>query len=60
MVIDRVVPVGAISTRDLEIWGRGFKCRFLPPTDDLFASLIEQLDQIEATPLRLLVNKSAL
>lgn len=32
------------STRDLEIWGRGSKCRFPLPTDDLFASLIGQLD----------------
>lgn len=56
MVIDRVVSVGTISASELEMWGRGFKRRFLPPTDDLFASLIGQLDQIEATPLPLLVR----
>lgn len=47
---ERIIAVGLLSERDLDVLGRGFS-RFFPVSrDDVFADLLGRLDQIEATP----------
>lgn len=48
---DRIVAVGFLTSRDLEILGGGFRRHFPVDHDDIFADLLTKLDHIEATPL---------
>ena len=48
---ERIVSVGFLSARDLQVLGEGFVRHFPVGHDDMFAELIEQLDRIEAEPL---------
>lgn len=51
MAKDTVVAVGFLTTRDLELLGAGFHRHFPVDHDDMFADLLQKLDQVEATPL---------
>lgn len=51
MPSERIVSIGFLTERDLEILGTGFQRHFPLPQDDLFADLIGRLDQIEISPL---------
>lgn len=47
---ERIIAVGPLSERDLDVLGRGFS-RFFPVSrEDVFADLLGRLDLIEATP----------
>ena len=48
---DRIVSVGFLTSKDLEILGSNFDRHFPVEYDDIFANLIGQLDNIEASPL---------
>lgn len=48
---DQVVAVGFLTSRDLDLLGVGFKRHFPIDHDDIFADLLEKLDQVEASPL---------
>lgn len=51
MSSDRVVSVGFLTQRDLDVLGAGFVRHFPVPDDDIFADLLTALDQIEVEPL---------
>jgi hypothetical protein len=66
---DRIVAVGLLTQRDLDVLGTGFNRLFPVGTDDGldgFADLIAQLDKIDATttdpeaahPVKLHLNRS--
>ena len=44
---DRVVAVGLLTARDLEVLGQGFTRLFPVDSDDVFSDLLIQLGQIE-------------
>lgn len=47
---DRIVAVGLLTARDLEVLGRGF-ARCFPLSDDAsFAALVAELERLPATP----------
>lgn len=46
----RIVSVGFLTQRDLDMLGSGFTRHFPVDHEDVFADLIQQLDRIEATP----------
>ena len=46
----RIISVGSLTLRDLEVLGRGFTRHFPVPDDQIFADLIRRLDTIEASP----------
>ena len=48
---DRIVAVGFLTSRDLEVLGKGFTRHFPVSDDDLFGDLLEQLDRVEIEPL---------
>jgi hypothetical protein len=43
---ERIVAVGLLTERDLEILGEGFRRHFPIPQDDLFDELIEKLNKL--------------
>lgn len=50
MTDDRVVAVGFLTQRDLDVLGRGFR-RIVPLADDgAFDDLLAQLDHVHAVP----------
>lgn len=51
MSTERVVAFGFLTERDLELLGSDFRRHFPIEDENLFADLIEQLDQIEIEPL---------
>ncbi len=48
---DRIVAVGFLTERDLKVLGEGFTRAMPVQEDDVFADLLAQLDDVEATPL---------
>lgn len=50
MATERVVAFGFLTNRDLELLGGGFTRHFPVTNDDLFAELIDKLDQVEIAP----------
>jgi hypothetical protein len=48
---DRIVSVGFLTQQDLDLLGSAFTRHFSVQHDDVFADLLRQLDQVEATPL---------
>ena len=48
---DRIVAIGLLSQRDLEILGDGFNRCFPVEHDDLFDDLLAKLDRVEASPM---------
>lgn len=48
---ERIVSIGFLTDRDLEILGKGFVRHFPVPEDDIFADLLSRLDEIEVSPL---------
>jgi hypothetical protein len=48
---DRIVSVGFLSERDLEVLGTGFTRHFPVQHEDMFADLLAQLDEVEAVPV---------
>ncbi|HWU73867.1 MAG TPA: hypothetical protein VN137_10285 [Sphingomonas sp.] len=50
MATERVVAFGFLTNRDLELLGVGFTRHFPVTNDDLFAELIDKLDQVEIAP----------
>lgn len=51
MAQERVVAVGFLTSRDLELLGAGFQRHFPVDHEDIFADLLEKLDKVEAAPL---------
>lgn len=51
MAKESVVAVGFLTLRDLELLGAGFQRHFPVDHEDIFADLIQKLDQVEAAPL---------
>lgn len=47
----RIVSVGFLTQRDLDILGSAFTRHFPVQHDDVFEDLLSQLDRVEATPL---------
>ncbi|WP_159710110.1 hypothetical protein [Sphingomonas sp. AX6] len=48
---EAVIAVGFLTQHDLTVLGRGFQ-RYMPVDhDDVFADLVDRLDQIEVSPL---------
>lgn len=45
---DKVVAVGLLTQRDLDVLGVGFTRHFPAPNDDIFADLLKQLDSVPA------------
>ncbi|WP_267394480.1 MULTISPECIES: hypothetical protein [unclassified Sphingomonas] len=50
MVDERIVAVGFLTQRDLDVLGGGFNRLFPIECDDVFADLLRQLDDVEASP----------
>ncbi len=50
MMNDRIVAVGLLTQRDLDVLGRGFTRHFPAPTDSSFDDLLRQLDKVSAVP----------
>ncbi len=48
---NRIVSVGFLTKRDLEVLGNGFTRHFPVQHDDVFDDLLQQLDRVEASPL---------
>ncbi len=48
---DRIVSVGFLTQNDLDRLGAAFERHFPVVDDDIFADLLSQLDQIDATPV---------
>jgi hypothetical protein len=42
---DRIVAVGLLTARDLEVLGAGFNRSFRLPDDDTFSALLGELDR---------------
>ena len=52
-MVEKIVAIGLLTQRDLDVLGSGFKRVFPVEKDDSFADLIERLDAIggpEASP----------
>ena len=49
---DKIVSVGLLTQRDLDVLGTSFTRHFPVPRDDMFADLLDRLDQVEAVPTR--------
>jgi len=47
---DKIVAIGFLTRRDLSILGEAFDRQIPVPDDDIFASLLDQLDRVEASP----------
>ncbi len=45
---DRIVAIGLLTQRDLDLLGSGFERAFAIRSDDAFADLIARLDKIPA------------
>lgn len=45
---DRIVSVGLLTQRDLDVLGTSFSRQFPVPRDDVFADLLRRLDRVEA------------
>jgi hypothetical protein len=50
MTDDRIVAVGLLTRRDLDVLGRGFLRHFPVAEDDQFADLLAKLDGVEGVP----------
>lgn len=48
---DKIVSVGLLTQRDLDVLGSSFTRHFPAPRDDAFADLIRRLDQIDAVTM---------
>ncbi|WP_375403541.1 hypothetical protein [uncultured Sphingomonas sp.] len=46
---DRIVAVGLLTRRDLDVLGLGFSRHFPVAEDDAFGELLAKLDGVEAT-----------
>ncbi|MEG3181207.1 hypothetical protein [Sphingomonas sp. LT1P40] len=51
MAENRIVAVGLLSQRDLDLLGAGFSRHFPVSNDEIFDDLLRQLDQVELEPL---------
>ncbi len=47
---DRIVAVGLLTRRDLDVLGTGFLRHFPVARDDAFADLVAKLDGVEGVP----------
>jgi hypothetical protein len=50
MTDDRIVAVGLLTRRDLDVLGTGFLRHFPLAEDDAFADLLAKLDGVEGVP----------
>lgn len=50
MAQDKIVAVGFLTSAELMLLGERFDRYFPVEDDDVFADLLEKLDQVEATP----------
>lgn len=51
MAQDRIVAVGFLTSAEMMLLGERFERYFPVEDDEVFADLLEKLDQIEATPV---------
>jgi len=51
-VADKIVSVGLLTQRDLDVLGTSFTRHVPVPRDEMFAALLDRLDQVEAVPTR--------
>jgi hypothetical protein len=51
-VADKIVSVGLLTQRDLDVLGTSFTRHFPVPRDDMFADLLDRLDRVDAVPIR--------
>ncbi|AMK20291.1 hypothetical protein Sj15T_39570 [Sphingobium sp. TA15] len=49
-VSDKIVSIGLLTARDLELLGQGFRRHFPIRDDDLFKDLLAKLDELPARP----------
>ncbi len=47
---EKIVAVGFLTQRDLDVLGRGFTLHFPVPKDSAFDDLLRQLDEVSAPP----------
>ena len=47
MVPDKIVSVGLLTQRDLDVLGTSFTRHFPVPRDDVFDDLLRRLDQVD-------------
>lgn len=47
MVADKIVSVGLLTQRDLDVLGTSFTRHFPVPRDDVFDDLLRRLDHVE-------------
>ncbi|MFB9051289.1 MULTISPECIES: hypothetical protein [Sphingobium] len=47
---DKIVSIGLLTARDLELLGQGFRRHFPIRDDDLFKDLLAKLDELPARP----------
>ncbi|WP_298091172.1 hypothetical protein [uncultured Sphingomonas sp.] len=50
---DRIVAIGLLTQRDLDVLGSGFRRSFSVEDDHAFADLLEALDEIEEVSVTL-------
>jgi hypothetical protein len=56
-VTDKIVSVGLLTQRDLDVLGTSFTRHFPVPRDDIFSDLLRKLDAVDLpTPERKRVN----
>jgi len=48
---DRIVAVGLLTAKDLELLGNGFRRLYAVEEGDVFDELLEQLDRLDAVPV---------
>lgn len=48
---EKIVSVGLLTQRDLDVLGSSFTRHFPVPRDDTFADLIRRLDQVDAVTM---------
>lgn len=52
MARDRIVAVGLLTAKDLELLGNGFRRLYAVEEGDKFDELLEQLDRLDAVPVK--------
>jgi len=51
MTEDRIVAVGLLTQRDLDVLGSGFRRLFTVEEPDIFSDLLDQLDKVNVHPI---------
>jgi hypothetical protein len=49
---DRIVAVGLLTAKDLELLGNGFRRLYAVQEGDKFDELLERLDRLDAVPVK--------